>query len=182
MKKDFSIIYFFALILFYSCNQSQNKNSDTNPKETLVTSLGNIKFDTKITNFQFTTKLINKSLYSKNGKADLTKPDPTSGFFLEPLENMNYEDAAGYLLEFSDGFSKQEGILKAEEFTNKIINVNNYKALIVTFVTTNNLNKKSYSTQAIVSNGKNAIIFVAYDLDNGIYSEKFLDTFKSIEF
>lgn len=182
MTKYFSILILSLSLFPFSCSEGQDTSSRSNAvKKELKTEFGVVKFDESITGFKFATMSGSKFLFSLHGKDDLNNAKPTTGFYLKPIKNMDYERAKEYLQEFSFEYGKQEGVSRTENTTNKVIDVNKHKAFIITFTAVDNTNNKSYLTQAILSNGTNAILFVGNDVDNGEYSEKFINTFKSIE-
>ena len=182
MTKYYSILFLSLSLFLFSCGEAQDASSGNNKvKKELKTEIGVIKFDESITGFKLAAMLGTKFLFSLHGQDDLNNANPTTGFYLKPLKSMDYERAKDYLKEFSFDYGKQDGILKTENTVNKVINVNNHKAFIITFTAIDNTNKKSYLTLGVLSDGNNAVLFAGNDLDNGKYSTQFLDTFKSLE-
>ncbi len=181
MTKYYSLPLLIVSLFFLSCGQSASSSEKVIKKE-LKTDFGIVRFDESITGFKFATMLGDKFLYTLHGQDDLNNENPTTGFYFKPIKKMDYEKAKNYVLDFSLEYGEQDGIGKIENIVNKVIDVYNHKAFIITLTATDSKNKKSYLTQAILSNGENAILFVGNDVDNGEYSEKFLNTFRSLEF
>jgi hypothetical protein len=187
--KKYYLITLIISSLFFSCNESQKTNEtkeksskDKLAKKEIKTGFGIVKFDDSITGFKFTTMLDNKFLYSPNGAEDLNSGKLISGFYFKPLIGMDYERSSSYLQDFSFEFGKQDNILKTENIKNKVIDVGNCKGFLITLTAVDKTNKTNFLTQAVLSNGSNAILFFGNDLDNGLYSEKFLNTINSVEF
>jgi len=182
MKKYYSTLLLSLSLFFFSCGEGQeNSSGNKTVKKELKTEFGIFKFDEGITGFKFATMLGDKFVYSLHGSEDIKNANPVTGFYFKPIKNIDYERAKDYLQDFSLGYGEQDGIIKTENIANKVIDVNKQKAFIITFTVVDDSNKTSYLTQAILSNGNNAILFVGSDVDNGKYSEKFLNTFKSLE-
>ena len=160
-----------------SCSQGQSNHS----KKVLKTEIGNIKFDETITGFKFTQMLGKKFLYSPNGKKDINNNFRTSGYYILGVPNINHDNVKGYLQDFSQGYSQQEEIAKVADLKVEIFNTAFGKASVVTFTVYYKSKEKGMALQAMVSNGKDAILFVGEDYKEGKFIEKFKQTFKSIE-
>jgi len=171
------LLYCLFIISIFSCSEAQTIHK----KKLLKTTIGTIKFDEAITGFKFATMLGNKFLYSPNGKKDLSNTYKTSGYYISAVPNIDYVNVRGYLQDFSEGFSEQQDILKSGEKTIKVYNTVYGKATIITFRVTYKANENGIAFHAIVSNGKDAIIFISEDHDNGKFIDKFKKTFESIE-
>ena len=171
------LFYYTLTICILSCSQAQSGNQ----KRILRTSIGNIKFDQAITGFKFTTKIGNKYLYSPNGEKDIHNTHKTSGFYILAVPNIDNNSEHEYLLSFSDGFKEQKEIINIGEDDIKVYNTKYGKATFVKFNVTYSSTEKGIAFQAIVSNGKNAVMFISEDHDNGKFIEKFQKTFESIE-
>jgi hypothetical protein len=122
-----------------------------------------------------------KYIYSLHGEDDLTKETPVSGFYIEPLKKMDYLAGKLYLDEFAKNYGKDFGIAKLENIQKSETTINNLKAYIITFVAIDQSKNKNYVTLAILSSGQNSIEFSGNDYENGIYSDKFINTVKSLE-
>lgn len=142
---------------------------------------GTIKFDDNITGFKFTTMVGTKFVFTKNGEADVNNENPTTGFYIQPMKGVGEDEASDHLGAFSSQFSEQEMYKGTENYAVKMIKINLHKATIVTFNVTEMNGSTTYCTQCIMSNGENAIMFVGIDYESGIHTEKFINTFKSIE-
>ena len=169
------------MLFLCSCGDAQTSSAKNIVKKELKSSFGIVKFDDNITGFKFTTMIGTKFVFSPKGEEDLKNENPTSGFYIQPLKGMGEEEASSHLGDFSSQFSEQEIYKGSENYAVKMITVNLHKATIVSFNVTEKNGSKTFCTHCIMSNGENAIMFIGTDYESGIYAEKFINTFKSIE-
>jgi len=94
---------------------------------------------------------------------------------------MNYEQGRSYLEIISSEYSKQPGMRSTKDMKHSILDVNGTKVYTITFTAIDDKNNESYITLGVLSNSKDGVVFIGSDCDNGIYADKFLNTFKSIE-
>jgi hypothetical protein len=181
-----------SIILFSCSNGQQDTKKSGAPittvnseKHELKTEIGKIKFDLTLTNFKPTTQMSNeigkKYIYSLNGKDDLQSKVPISGFILAPLKFFDYKSAKKYVDDLTNDYGTDGGVIKRENIQKSEIEINKLKSYIITFQTVDESKNKCYVTLSILSNSQHSLLCWGSDFDNGIYSEKYINTIKSIE-
>ncbi len=168
----------------YSCTNTTGSNAKTNAKKKVNTAAGPTLIDTSITGFRITTILDDsKIIFTANGKEDADNTGLTTGFFIQGFTGMGNKAAEENMQEFAYNRTHTENIKRTENEKVRMYNTSVGRAIITTVTLTYKDNKKAFATTATVSNGKNAILFVGEDYtDGGNYTDKFKNTFDSIEF
>lgn len=181
MKRSYVVLFFFSV--FFSCTNAPGSNTKTVTKKTFNTAVGITKFDINITGFKIATILDDtKIIFTAHGKDDAQNLEPTTGFFIQGFLGMDNLAAKKNMQEFAYNREHNENVSSTENEIIKIYNTPIGKAIFIT-VTIKYKNKKTaVATTATISNGKNAILFVGEDYNDGDYSDKFKSTFDSIEF
>ena len=181
MLRSLAVLLFVSIV--FSCTNAPGSNAKHSSKKTVNTRAGVTKLDTSITGFKIATILDDtKIIFTARGKDDVDKVEPTTGFFIQGFSGMDDKAAYENLQEFAYGRIHNQNIASTENETIKMYNTPIGKAIITTVTLKYKNNKTAFATTATVSNGKNAILFVGEDFNNGDYTDKFKDTFDSIEF
>ena len=152
-----------------------DKSFDLNPLE-----LANFKFDESITGFKYAATMGNMFIYSPNGKADLTKQaDNLSMFQLSTIEAPTFSKAK----EFLDYTISRYGVqgIEASNIKKQDLFINGNQAFEVTMDAEDANNRKSSLYQVIIYKGKNAVIFLGSDSEQGKWFDKFKATAQTIK-
>ena len=181
MLRGLQVLLFVSVV--FSCTNAPGSNAKHLSKKTVNTAAGVTKLDTSVTGFKIATILsYTKIIFTAHGKDDAENVEPTTGFFIQGFSGMDNKAAYGKLQEFAYGRIHNENIVSTENEIVKMYDTRIGKAIITTVTLKYKNNKTAFATTAIISNGKNAILFVGEDYNNGDYTDKFKNTFDSIEF
>ena len=179
-----NLMYLLLIGAIYSCTNTTGSNAKTNSKKKVNTAAGPTLIDTSFTGFRIATILDDtKIIFTANGKEDTDNTELTTGFFIQGFTGMGNKAAEENIQEFAYNRIHNENIKSTENEKVKMYNTSVGKAIVITVALTYANNRKAFATTAIVSNGKNAILFVGEDFtDGGDYTDNFKRTFDSIEF
>jgi hypothetical protein len=179
-----TIIFLLLIGAIYSCTNTTGSNAKTVSKKKVNTAAGPTKLDTSFTGFRIATILEDtKIIFTANGREDEDNTEPTTGFFIQGFTRTDNKAAEENIQAFVYNRTHNENVLSTENEKIKMYNTSVGKAIITTVTLKYKNNQKAFATTAIVSNGKNAILFVGEDYtDGGDYTDKFKSTFDSIEF
>ncbi|AFM04708.1 hypothetical protein Fleli_2374 [Bernardetia litoralis DSM 6794] len=141
--------------------------------------LEDLKIDITITNFQYATNFQGTNVYTKNGLSDINTTNP-SAFSITLAENVSYEDAKSQLEQLFL-ISKMNGYKMTDVIQQDTL-VNGNKIFQISYTETDeSIKYKNYVFNAFIIKDKTLIFFVSGDLDNGIYIEKFKQTFYALK-
>jgi len=179
-----TLIYLLLIGAAYSCTNTTGSNAKTSTKKRVNTAAGPTKLDTSFTGFRIATILDDtKIIFTANGREDEDNTEPTTGFFIQGFAGMDDKAAYEKVQEFDYSRTHNENVLSTENEKIRIYNTSVGKAIIATATLKYKNHQKAFTTTAIVSNGKNGLLFVGEDYtDGGDYTAKFKSTFDSIEF
>jgi len=170
---------FLFLVLVYLLQPSNVKSQSS--REIIKTKIGKISFDKAITGFQFATIMKERFIYSSNGVKDLSNPNPTTGFFIEVHENMDYESAVSYVIQLCHQFGMSNLEKMNSSLKDTIINIQGYKSFCSSFSVYDKNNKKTNSMLiGVIPVGNKTVLFLSNDYSNDKYKNKFFKTFESI--
>jgi len=97
------------------------------------------------------------------------------------LPDMNYGESKTFLESYNEIQKNQDDAENVGNFKMSVYDTKYGKAIMTTYNITCKSKEKALAVRGIVSNGKNAIFFVGEDYQDGVYSDKFKETFDSIE-
>jgi len=141
--------------------------------------LEDLKIDTTITGFRFSADWSGTTVYTKNGSSDLKAVNP-SAFSFSLFANTAFQAAVEQLYALTM-MSEESGYI-ISNFTTKDTLLNGYKTFLISYIETEKGTQyKNVVFNAVVMKENTAIVFVSGDLDNGIYTDKFRNTFFSIK-
>lgn len=139
-----------------------------------------LKIDTTITGFHYAADFQGTKVFTKHGPSDIQTINPTA-FSFTVGKNMSALTAAMELGRMharakSDGFD-------ISDFKEIDTTVTGHKVYGMSYIETDKeSNYKNIVFNALIVVGSDVIVFTSGDLDNGIFADKFQQTFYSLTF
>lgn len=140
--------------------------------------LEDLKIDLSITGFQYATDFQGTKVFTKNGKSDISTVNPSAFSFT--IATGLTKQAAKEQLEMLVEMSKLNGYTFTDlKRVDTLLNGN--KAYYISYTETSQPNYKNIVFNAFVIKENTLILFTSGDLDKGIYTDKFKQTFYSVK-